>query len=359
MPEFQIASAFVQFDSKGQAKLGSDLKNTSEQAKNANVELGKLSETASGKTLGAGSPIFTQANANAVQQATAPAASFAFSAAAIANTYQMEQFGLAIKDSTAVIGRTLLPYLEAMTYGIRAVGDVLINLPGPVKDLIGGSLALAVGLGLTVAIGSRVVSTFATISTAGAVLTSRLYQASIAAGTSAGAASLGGAVIGASLLKGAGAIGLASLAIGGVAGALSGSADVGIGAGLGAAVGATIGSFIPVIGTVVGGAVGSAIGGLIGYASGGSKSSVGASGYSAGFTGLAEYGKKVQVDALNRGVDSVAADTERNTKKTADLLEAMAIDQAGFQRGGNFEDSRHPTVRTAYSEDDYSYRGTS
>lgn len=67
---------------------------------------------------------------------------------AVASPIVFEQFTLAFKDLAAVTGQILIPVIERVTAGVRAVADVIVNLGDGFKGLIGdlGSAAVAVGV---------------------------------------------------------------------------------------------------------------------------------------------------------------------------------------------------------------------
>jgi hypothetical protein len=71
---------------------------------------------------------------------TAASAAF-FKMAQLANPAAVERLNRALRDTTAVLGHTLTPYLELAERGVRKFGDALANAPEPVQQGIGLSLA--------------------------------------------------------------------------------------------------------------------------------------------------------------------------------------------------------------------------
>jgi hypothetical protein len=75
----------------------------------------------------------------------AAASAFAFKAVSLASPSTMAQFELAIKDTTAVIGRELIPVFVKLTALIREFGNFLARNPAAAKGIAYGSLALGAG----------------------------------------------------------------------------------------------------------------------------------------------------------------------------------------------------------------------
>jgi hypothetical protein len=85
---------------------------------------------------------------------TAASAAF-FKMAQLANPAAVERLNRALRDTTAVLGHTLTPYLEVAERGVRRLGDTLANQPPEVQTAAGGLLAA----GATIATGAAVLQT--------------------------------------------------------------------------------------------------------------------------------------------------------------------------------------------------------
>lgn len=73
--------------------------------------------------------------------------------AGLANPWELERFTKASRDLGAVIGRDLLPYLQAATATVRAAADTWLALPSWFRSVAAGAVALvAVGGGVVLAV---------------------------------------------------------------------------------------------------------------------------------------------------------------------------------------------------------------
>lgn len=139
-----------------------------------------------------------------------------FSTTAMASPVMTERFQQAVNDLSAVVGRTLLPWLEKLTDGIRSVADWFVGISPEGKKLIGNFI----GIGTAILVAIPVISRLSTAATmASAALTSLAGTAGVTGG---GRGGLIGSFIG------AGVGGVVGHAVGGDNGALIGAAAGGL-----------------------------------------------------------------------------------------------------------------------------------